>query len=46
MNIVHYKGHDYFNYMKYYDPMTLTYLSAEEVQENHIWGIKINIISI
>lgn len=20
MNIVHYKGHDYFNYMKYYDP--------------------------
>ena len=20
MNIVHYKGHDYFNYMKYYNP--------------------------
>ena len=20
MNIVHYKGHEYFNYMKYYDP--------------------------
>lgn len=20
MNIVYYKGHDYFNYMKYYDP--------------------------
>lgn len=33
MNIVHYKGNDYFDYMKYYDQMTLTYLSVEDVQE-------------